>query len=63
MSIIYDYEVIKRTSENCDNSSQASQEDPNVYLVYCYCRGRDLLNNSCGCFGTAKFYGPDRDVS
>ena len=59
LPIICDYEAIKRASQKSDNSTEASEEDPDIYVVYCYCRGRDLLNNSCDCFGTPKFFGPE----
>ncbi len=28
--------------------------------VYCYCRGQCTTSRDCPCYGTPKFYGPER---
>jgi hypothetical protein len=60
MSSIFDYESIKRGSENCDDVSDRPAAEPKTYLIHCYCHGQIICSKSCACFGTARVYGPDR---
>ena len=60
MSIIFDYPSIKQERDKDDTVVSAPEKEHKAYLVYCNCRGQDMLSSSCGCFGTPKFYGPDR---
>jgi hypothetical protein len=60
MSSIFDYESIKRGSENCNDTRDTPNEEQNNYLVHCYCRGQIIRRKACSCFGTSRFYGPDR---
>jgi hypothetical protein len=60
MSIIFDYDSLNGGISETEDAACASSGESRDYVVYCYCRGRDLYNTSCACFGTAKFYGPER---
>jgi hypothetical protein len=59
MSIIFDYPSIKQERDKDDTVVLALEKEHKAHLVYCNCRGQDMLSSSCGCFGTPKFYGPD----
>jgi hypothetical protein len=55
MSIIFDYPSIKQERDKDDTVVLAPEKERKAYLVYCNCRGQDMLSSSCGCFGTPKF--------
>jgi hypothetical protein len=60
MASIFDYESIRRGSESCNDAPDRPNAEHKTYLVHCYCRGQIISSNLCSCFGTAKFFGPDR---